>query len=296
MDQNRKKENSYTEMPMERIDWNEAWKLRRILFDHDHTPEYWDEFAPRFRKCPGPGQNDVYIDTFYEYSGIRPGDTIFDMGCASGTLAIPYALKGHEVYAADFSKKMLEYLMLGAEEAGVADRIHPIRLDWNEDWSVRELPVCDVAIASRSLIFDDLRESLKKIESVAKRKVCFGAWDTPTTHYDRRVAEAIGYDRPGYGCYVYILGELIDRDMLPELRFIRHKAKRTKYETVEELKRGIRDSFQYGLTPEQEEKLEKYFAENIREREKDGGVYYQLEGSEMATIAYISWSPAKHNA
>ncbi|MBQ6621861.1 MAG: class I SAM-dependent methyltransferase [Mogibacterium sp.] len=279
---------------MDRIDWNALWKKHWLPMNKNHSVDFWDDFAPTFRRKDDPGMDDPYIAQFYEFSGFLPGDTIFDMGCASGVLAIPFAQQGHEVWAADFSPRMLDYLMLGAEEAGVADRIHPILLDWNEDWSVRDLPKCDVVIASRSIVFEDLTEALKKLESVAKRKVCIGAWDTPSPHYDRGVAKAIGYERPGYGCQFYILNELLDRDLFPELRVIRHSMKRSGYDSREAIETRIRNSFQYGLTEEQEQKLRDYLDRHILRCETPERISYQLEGSELTTIAHISWDVARN--
>ena len=272
-----------------RIDWNEAWKERNRRFGHDHSADWWNERAEGFYEKRASRSREPFVELFYEYSRITPGETIFDMGCAAGTLAIPFAEKGHEVWAADFSPRMLEYLMKGARESGVEDRVHPVLLDWNEDWDSRDLPVCDVAIATRSLVCDDLTLALKKLESVANDRVCIGTWDKPTTHYDRDAARAIGYERPGYGSYVYVLNELIDRDMYPELRFIRYRFDRKGYQDIDELKRGIRESFQYGLTPEQEILLEKYFDENIVPGDKDGKIVYRLPKKRESTIAHIMW-------
>ena len=123
-----------TQTQTERIDWNRLWKENYADRPSEDDHQFWDDYAPRFRKKLKE-EEDPYVRIFYEYSEFQPGETIFDMGCASGTLAIPFAQKGHEIWAADFSEEMLKYLMIEAEEAGVADRIHPIRLDWNEDWS-----------------------------------------------------------------------------------------------------------------------------------------------------------------
>ena len=235
----------------QRIDWNRLWQEQYANMPKEDDKEFWNDFAPRFRKKLDV-EEDPYIGKFYEYSEFRPGETIFDMGCASGTLAIPFAKQGHEIWAADFSEEMLKYLMINAKEEGVADRIHPIRLDWNEDWSARtDLPLCDVAISSRSFIVWDLSQGIRNLESVARRKVCVGAWDVPAHGYDRIVAEAIGYERPGYGCYFYILNELIDRDLLPQLQFIKSPFRLSKYESKEQALESQIKAFQFGLTDEQ---------------------------------------------
>ncbi|MDO4517835.1 MAG: class I SAM-dependent methyltransferase [Bacillota bacterium] len=287
---------------MKLFDWNQMWKDYNDREVENSKPEFWDSFAAHFRKKAAT-EKDPYVELFYEYSHMKPGDTIFDMGCASGTLAIPYALKGHEIYAADFSKEMLKVLMKGAEEAGVEDRIHPIHLDWNEDWSKRDLPKCDVAISSRALIFEDLTSSLKKLESVTKNKVCLGVWDLPTRGYDRYLAKAIGYERAGYGTHFYVINELLERDMMPELRFIRSPFRPTKYETREAAINNLRASLQYGLTAEQEEAFESYCEEHLKFHSlEDGGEisarrdaqgkkeYWQMDHSHMATIAFIKYN------
>ena len=275
---------------MERIDWDRLWEEDSEINIHESKREFWDSFAPRFRKRIPEGERDPYVEQFYELSGFTEGESIFDMGCGSGTLAIPFALKGHEVWAADFSPEMLKHLMIGAREAGVADRVHPIRLDWNEDWSKRQdIPLCDVAISSRSFMARGLSDGLNKLESAARRRVCVGAWDTPASGYVRELAKAIGYDRPGWGCYVFIMGELMDRDMRPRLSWITNPFLRSSYSSREEAGEKLKRSFRNGLTREQIQALDRLLEARLRRREKDGKPSWELELEEPSTIAHIRW-------
>ena len=193
-------------------DWNYLWKLRNKDHGESGTSEYWDDRAAGFMKKSE--EVDPYAEKFYELMKAEPGDTLFDMGCGSGTLAIPFAKKGHEVWAADFSQEMLNVLMKSAEGEGVADRIHPVLLDWSEDWSERDLPTCDIAFASRSMFFDNLEEALNKKESVASKRICLGAWDGPGE---------------GLSCCYCAVGALMSRNAKPTLDYIRYpfKSKRT---------------------------------------------------------------------
>ncbi len=285
---------------MDRINWNKLWKDSRKAAEKNSAVEFWDSFASSFRKKVN--EPDPYIEKFYELAEIQPGDRLFDMGCASGTLAIPYAQKGHEVYAADFSEEMLKVLMEGAEAAGVADRIHPIKLNWNEDWSLRDLPKCEVAFASRSLIVEDLTEALKKLESVAIRRCCVGVWDTPVKGYDRYLAKAIAYERPGYGVHWFVVNELMDRDRFPEMFVLRSPFRVAKFKTYEEGVQMLKETFQYGLTFEQEKALEDYCRNHLKHHElEDGGErsargdaqgekeFWQLDHSDMSTMTFIRW-------
>ena len=279
---------------MTEINWNEIWRNTEDSKERSDNLEFWNGFAPRFRKKVG--EPDPYIETFYEYMEARSGDTFFDMGCGSGTLAIPFAQKGHEVFAADFSPEMLKYLRQGAKEAGVADRIHTIELNWNEDWSLRELPKCDIAFSSRSFITRDLTSSLEKLESVAKRKVCIGAWDTPVSGYDRHIAKAIGYERPGMGTHYMIMGELMDRDVFPEMKYIYTPFRLTKYVSREAAEEQLRAAFSH-MTAEQEKKFSRYLEEHLiyhSERGeyhgKDLDGYWMFDHNDNSSIAFISWN------
>ena len=277
-------------MARERIDWNRLWQENQVRPPGEEQLEFWDDFASHFRKKIEDGQVDPYIEQFYEYSELQSGETIFDMGCASGTLAIPYALRGHEIWAADFSSEMLKFLMIGAEEADVADRIHPVLLDWNEDWSKREdLPVCDVAISSRSFMPWDLSKGIRDLESVCRKRVCVGAWDTPTNGYDREIASYIGYERPGFGCYGYIMNELMERDMFPHLRFIKSPFRLSKYDSKEQALEAVTGAFQYGLTKEQENMIAEYCGEHLLLHEEGGRSFWRFDHSEMSTMAHIMW-------
>ncbi len=267
------------------MDWNKEWKNTRESTGHNDDVEFWNEFAPRFRKDPGPGEKDMYAEAFYEKAGIKSGETIFDMGCASGTLAIPFAQKGHEVYAADFSPRMLEILEHDAKKFGLSDLIHPMQLDWNEDWSLREIPVCDVAISSRSLIADDVEGCLKKLETKASRKVCVGVWTTGRYGYDRRIAEEIGYNKPDYGVFVYIMNILFDMNKMPELLYIPGIFKSQKYDSFEDCIQKVSEKFPEKLTKMQQQKLAEYTKHHLIK--EDGLWHYDHDG--MATWAFISW-------
>jgi len=279
---------------MTSINWNEMWRSTEDAKERSNNIEFWNAFAPRFRRKVG--DPDLYIEIFYDYLEAKPKDTLFDMGCGSGTLAIPYAQKGHEVFAADFSPEMLKYLMQGAEEAGVADRIHPIELNWNEDWSLRDLPKCDIAFSSRSFISRDLTSSLKKLETVAKRRCCIGVWDTPIEGYDRHLAKAIGYERPGIGTHYLIMGELMDRDVFPELKYIYSPFRQARYETREAAEKELRHAFSH-MTGKQEEQFLQYIQTHLiyhpekgfyQGKELDG--FWQFDHNDNSSMAFISWN------
>ena len=267
------------------MDWNSEWKKTRDENGHSNSIDFWNDFAPRFRKKPEPGKRGIYAEEFYRLAEIKPGDTVFDMGCASGTLAIPFAQKGHEIYAADFSPKMLEVLLEDAAELGFSDRIHAMQLDWNEDWSKRDIPVCDIAISSRSLISDDLEDCLMKLEQAAAKKVCLGVWTSGRNGYDRKIAREIGYNSSDYGAFAYIMNILFEMNRMPELSYIEAPFKPKKYNSFEECISAVEGSFPEKLSVAQYDRLIEYTKAHLVQ--KDDMWIYDHDGT--AAWAFISW-------
>ena len=145
-------------MNIQEIDWAEQFKLHHRNFDKD-TPgseesrATWDAKAASFAHKP---TRSDYINQLIKIMALEPEDTVFDMGCGSGTLAIPLAEAGHNVIAVDFSNAMLEELKCAAKERAVLEKITTFQRSWQEDWS--GLPKADVAISSRSFVTDEDNE------------------------------------------------------------------------------------------------------------------------------------------
>ena len=180
---------------------------------------------------------------------------------------------------------MLEILAEDSAKLGLADRIHTMQLDWNEDWSKREIPVCDIAISSRSLISDDLESCLLKLEQAASKRVCLGVWTSGNHRFDRKIAEAIGYNYSDCGAFVYIMNILFEKNRRPKLSYIEGPFKTQKYGSFEECVSAVADSFPDGLSGEQYDRLVEYTKAHLIQ--KDDVWVYDHAGT--ATWAFISW-------
>ena len=134
----------------------------------DHDAAFWDRRARHFR---GGDEASPYVAGFIAHMRIRPGESVLDVGCGSGALALPLAREGHDVVGLDFSAGMLDVLRRQASEERLTN-VRTVQAAWDDDWRAAGVGVADVVIASRSLDVRDLRAALQKLDAFARRRVC----------------------------------------------------------------------------------------------------------------------------
>lgn len=173
--------------PLE-IDWNEVWKKTQA---EKHTPmrdpKFWDKRAPEFTRH---ATTSDYIGQFMEIMQPAPQWSVLDIGCAAGTLAVPLAPSVQTITALDASAGMLSLLSERCQAQGIGN-IKAVHGRWEDDWEELGIGVHDVAIASRSLITEDLHEAILKLQKYASKRIYISTLvdDGP---YDRSIVEAVG--------------------------------------------------------------------------------------------------------
>lgn len=121
-------------------------------FNRD-SRDYWNHRAATFTRTA----TCDYELWLMRLLALDPADTLLDMGCATGTLAVPLARAGHRVHACDFAEAMLAILNQRATQESLP--ITPHLLAWDDDWQTAGLGEnsVDVAFASRSLMAADVQ-------------------------------------------------------------------------------------------------------------------------------------------
>ena len=117
-------------------DWNDEWMQLQKARRHCDDASYWNERAKTFTSKDAP---NPYVNAFLERAGIAPGESVFDMGCGSGALAVPLGKAGHAVTAADFSEGMLSLLEGALEKHGVTN-VRCEQMRWEDDWEACASP------------------------------------------------------------------------------------------------------------------------------------------------------------
>ena len=149
---------------------------------------YWNKRAATFTRSATSDYERWLLDLLT----LESGETILDMGCATGTLAVPLARAGHRVHGCDFAEAMLAIL----EERAAAEKL-PITshlLAWEDDWEEAGLgkDSVDVAFASRSLMSGDVSACVRKLDAAARSRAAVVVPDSLLPSRDPRLLTYLG--------------------------------------------------------------------------------------------------------
>ena len=165
---------------------------------HDNSPhpasinrdskDYWNKRAATFTRYA----TEDYELWLMNLLSPAMGETILDMGCATGTLALPLARAGHHVHACDFAEAMLAILDQRATAENLPITSH--LLAWDEDWSRAGLGEnsVDCAFASRSLMSDHTLSRISKLDATARAKAAVVVPNSLTPSSDPRLLTYLG--------------------------------------------------------------------------------------------------------
>lgn len=152
--------------------WDETYALalEGKLQDGDTEDGFWSiqENVDRFVKHLLHKKGGKIEDNIASMK-IPPGSTVLDIGAGPGTLAVPLAKAGCLVTTIEPSIPMGN-AMEQYRQYMQAPKIAEIRKRW-EDVTPKEAGLHDYVIASRSLMFGNLRENMLKMDAAAKKGV-----------------------------------------------------------------------------------------------------------------------------
>jgi 2-polyprenyl-3-methyl-5-hydroxy-6-metoxy-1,4-benzoquinol methylase len=262
------------------IDWNEVIKNKKSLKTEpvSNGPEFWNKRAPSFADHAG---KTFYPDSFIKMMDPDPSWTVLDMGCGGGTLAIPLAAKVKHVTAVDFSEKMLEILSGEAFRRGIKN-IGTIHASWTDNWAEKGIAKYDVAIASRSLAVDDVKEAIVKLNNAARRHVIISTivGDGP---FDRQMFQAVGREHRESIDYIYFYNLIYQMGIQASLDFIPVDDSKT-WESHAEACESMRWMFPE-MTRGENELLRRYMSAHLLK--KDGR--FHLDYKKTSRWAVIRW-------
>ena len=213
------------------VDFGELWKREHAQRRKPDAASEWDKRAHEFTSKYGPSG---YSLEFLRLADLQPGETVFDMGCGAGALAIPCAERGHAVLAADFSPAMLERCAADVP-ADAPGSVETKLLAWDDNWDAAGLKVrsFDVAFASRSIATADMKAAIRKLSRIARRKVCITLVTGKSPRVSQALFDDLGLTCTGHQDAAFAFGIACQMGFEPEVSFIR-SARADRYETREE--------------------------------------------------------------
>ena len=260
------------------LDWNMAWKRAREERPRKRDSSFWNRRAPSFSKH---AMESDYERHFLALMQPQPTWSVLDVGCGAGTLAVPLAERIASVTALDFSAGMLEQLQERCQQAAIAN-ITPIHGSWEDDWHELGIGQYDVAIASRSIVVDDLQAALLKLDRAARQRVYISAMvgDGPN---DRRIFDAVGRPLERGPDYIYVYNLLHQMGIYATVSFIISKEWKS-YATIDEAMEGMRWMLD-DLSQEEEQRLRNYLIAELIPH----GAGWRLPAPKVVRWAVISW-------
>lgn len=245
----------------------------------------WDAAAA----CPEHYTSQAeYIADFLALADVRPGESVLDIGCGPGTLALPLARAGHRVCAIDSSEGMIAALRRAI--VGTDLPITPIVASWDDDWAALGVAPADVVLASRSVIHSDMDAIVGKMTAFARRRAALTITEVGTPREDGRLLALFGRElRSNPDCGA-IIEAVRSRGFEPQVERIVS----LKRDTYADLDAAVAANAKaLGITAgEDAEILWAYLGEHLVEgHDSDGAPRVEKDYERAITWAFVAWSP-----
>lgn len=196
------------------IDFATLYRQHKRLAGRPATPVgTWDERAQVLYDQP---LESAYTRAFIQRMDFTGASTLLDVGCGAGNIAVQVARRLDAVYGMDYSPVMLDVLAHHARACRL-DNVHAVQASWDSSWD--SVPRCDIVVASRSTLVDDMGDALSRLHDHARLRVYItypvsGLLAQP--HHDA----AAGGRAVGQPSYLYILNILQSRGIDASLNYI----------------------------------------------------------------------------
>lgn len=218
--------------------------------------DFWDGRAREFSKYAA---TTGYPEEFIRILKPRMKWSVLDMACGGGTIAIPLSGRVKSITAVDFSRQMLDIVNWRCR-IGHIDNVKTLQGRWEDDWDHLGIGSYDVAIASRSLIGDDAKSLIQKLDRAAREAVYIsvavgaGPFDKPLFESSGRKFN-MGQDYIHYYSILHEMGIQANVAFIPE----RH---RSQWDSLEEALEDQRWMF-HGMTLEEEDRVRAYLKRHL---------------------------------
>jgi len=247
------------------IDWDALWEqqMAQVSFKGEGAA-FWDK---RARDYDNDAHGGAYIDELLRRIDISPEQSLLDVGCGTGALAVPVSRRCYHVTGVDWSPAMLAKLAENADRAG-AKNITTVCLDWPGARVGTDIHPHDVVIASRSLPMGNLRQSLTLMDKAASRR-CYLTWIVGADPKVAAVCSLLGKEYHPFPDYLIIANMLHGMGICANIEIFTVKYRRF----YRDLDQAVSDATRgHGLKDEKTKQKIKDFLEKDLLPQEDGYV------------------------
>jgi len=215
------------------LDFGEMYRAHMLASGRQlKAPQDWDKRAAQMKSGALATE---YVKSFVSRMDLSDCRSLLDVGCGTGAIGLSVAERLDEVIGLDYSAGMLAAMMELAEERG-AENVRTLRLSWDDDWS--DVPVCDVAVASRSTAVRDLEAALIKLDRHARKRVYLTS-KVGGYFIDPRISEVVGRKLDPVPDYIYAVNILYQMGREARVEFLSNDHRSCDVETVTEFVRRV---------------------------------------------------------
>lgn len=244
-------------MNISNIDFNALYKEQKQSSDFKpKTREEWDAKAQDLNKRI---HQSIYNEQFLSAVNTSGCNSLLDVGCGPGNLAIRFARKLPIIHAMDYSSEMLKYLLENAQTKKI-ENISTYQLSWDDDW--QDLPSADIVVASRSMEVADMEKALQKLHNQAKKRV-YLTYKVGGSFLDHEMMEEIGKKIIPKPDYIYIVNILYSLGINAKVDFLESENNDSNINDFESLLKRVEWSIG-AIDENQKSALKKYFASGKR--------------------------------
>jgi SAM-dependent methyltransferase len=211
------------------IDFGQLYRQHMAAVGRAKPPSVWDARADGIKP---PSANDPYTRAFVQRMDLSGCETLLDVGCGAGNIALAVAPSLRTVVGLDYSPRMLALFQQNAQAQGVPDARAILR-SWTDDWA--DVPECDVVVASRSTAVMDMEQALGKLHDKARKRVYLTSL-VGGRFSDVTLQAAIGRPvPPALPDYIYVVNILHAQGIQARVDFIAAAGPRAVYRRFEDL-------------------------------------------------------------
>ena len=261
---------------LDSLDFSKLYKkqMEKSTFKSKNSDD-WDKKANSMNISV---KNSSYTKEFISKIDIKDCDSLLDIGCGPGTIALEMASKLQKIYALDYSQGMLDCVKDNCKEKNILN-LETIHKSWYDSWE--DIPSADIVTASRSMEVKDIKDAIIKLNSKANKRVYLST-KVGGSFVDVNILNQLERKIIPRPDYIYILNVLHSMGIYAKVDFIKNKSHKLDASSAKEFVKKI--SWSLGELSNKEKKvLKKYFKTTYKNKKQE----------DYITWAFISWEVNK---